>query len=76
MTRILCIGALVVLLLLGTPSPAAAYIGPGAGIAFLSSFLVMFTTVVLAFFSLLMWPFRIAWRLIRHARRPKAKIKR
>jgi predicted AlkP superfamily phosphohydrolase/phosphomutase len=76
MTRILCIATLVVLLLLGTPSPAAAYIGPGAGIAFLSSFLVMFTTVVLAFFSLLMWPFRVAWRFIRHARKPKAKIKR
>ncbi|MCH7473830.1 MAG: alkaline phosphatase family protein [Gemmatimonadetes bacterium] len=76
MTRILCIAALVVVLLLGTPSPAAAYIGPGAGIAFLSSFLVMFTTAVLAFFSLLMWPFRIAWRFIRHRRKPKAKIKR
>ena len=76
MTRILCIAALAVLLLLGTPSPAAAYVGPGAGIAFLSSFLVMLTTGVLAFFSLLVWPFRMAWRFIRHARRPKAKIKR
>ena len=76
MTRILCIAALVVVLLLGTPSPAAAYVGPGAGIAFLSSFLVMLTTGVLAFFSLLLWPFRMAWRFIRHARRPKAKIKR
>lgn len=76
MTRAFCIAALAVLLLLGTPSPAAAYIGPGAGIAFLSSFLVMFTTVVLAFFSLLAYPFRIAWRFIRHRRRPKAKIKR
>ena len=76
MTRALFLAALVVLLLLVAPSPAAAYIGPGAGIAFLSSFLVMFTTVVLAFFSLLMYPFRIAWRFIRHRRKPKAKIKR
>jgi len=76
MTRAFCIAALAVLLLLGTPSPAAAYVGPGAGIAFLSSFLVMLTTGVLAFFSLLVWPFRMAWRFIRHARRPKAKIKR
>ena len=77
MTRTGCITALLVLLLLaGTPTPAAAYIGPGAGIAFLSSFLVMLTTGVLAFFSLLLWPFRVAWRAIRHARKPKAKIKR
>ena len=72
MTRILCIAVLAVVLLLLTPSPAAAYVGPGAGIAFLSSFLVMLTTGVLAFFSLLLWPFRMAWRFIRHARRPKA----
>lgn len=68
--------ALVVLLLLGTPAPAAAYVGPGAGIAFVSSFLVLLTTGVLAFFSLFLWPFRTAWRFIRRARRPKAKIKR
>jgi predicted AlkP superfamily phosphohydrolase/phosphomutase len=69
--------ALVVLLLLsGTPAPAAAYVGPGAGIAFVSSFLVLLTTGVLAFFSLLLWPFRTAWRFIRRTRRPKAKIKR
>jgi predicted AlkP superfamily phosphohydrolase/phosphomutase len=76
MTRIFCVAALAVVLLLGTPSPAAAYVGPGAGIAFVSSFLVLFTTGVLAFLSILLWPFRTAWRFIRHARRPKAKIKR
>ncbi len=76
MTRTRWVAALVVLLLLVAPSPAAAYVGPGAGIAFLSSFLVMLTTGVLAFFSLLLWPFRTAWRFIRHARRPKVKIKR
>ena len=50
----------VVLLL--AARPAEAYIGPGAGFALLSSFLVVFTTIILAFVSLLIWPFRLAIR--------------
>jgi len=46
-------------------SPAEAYIGPGAGFAFLSSFLVFFLTFFLAIFSFLSWPFRLLFRLIR-----------
>ncbi len=42
-----------------------AYVGPGAGFAFLSSFLVLFLTFFLAVFSLLSWPFRFLFRLIR-----------
>ncbi len=42
-----------------------AYIGPGSGFAFISSFL----TVILGFFasvlSFLSWPFRMAWRALR-----------
>lgn len=45
--------------------PASAYIGPGAGFAFLSSFLVLFLTFFLALFSFLSWPFRFLMRLIR-----------
>ncbi|MEW5901296.1 MAG: alkaline phosphatase family protein [Acidobacteriota bacterium] len=44
---------------------AQAYIGPGAGFAFLSSFLVLFLTFFLAIFSLLAWPFRFLVRTIR-----------
>ncbi|MFQ5743799.1 MAG: alkaline phosphatase family protein, partial [Acidobacteriota bacterium] len=66
----------VLVWLLALPSPAAAYVGPGAGIAFLSSFLVLFTTILLAFFSLLLWPFRTALRILRGWHRPKARIKR
>ncbi|MGQ9800970.1 MAG: alkaline phosphatase family protein [Candidatus Saccharicenans sp.] len=44
---------------------ALAYIGPGAGFAFLSSFLVFFLTFFLAIFSFLSWPFRLLLRLIR-----------
>lgn len=46
-------------------SPLAAYIGPGAGFAFLSSFLVLFLTFFLAVFSFLSWPFRFLFRIIK-----------
>jgi predicted AlkP superfamily phosphohydrolase/phosphomutase len=52
------------LLLLLTPS-LWAYVGPGAGFAFLSSFLVLFLTFFLALFSFLSWPFRFLFRLIK-----------
>ncbi|MBN1271783.1 MAG: alkaline phosphatase family protein [Candidatus Aminicenantes bacterium] len=45
--------------------PLQAYIGPGAGFAFLSSFLVLFLTFFLALFSFLSWPFRLIGRLIK-----------
>jgi len=45
--------------------PAYAYIGPGAGMAFLGSFLVLFATFLLAFISLLTWPIRWLFRLFR-----------
>jgi predicted AlkP superfamily phosphohydrolase/phosphomutase len=48
--------------------PLSAYIGPGAGFAFLSSFLVLFLTFFLALFSFLSWPFRLILRLIRGRR--------
>jgi predicted AlkP superfamily phosphohydrolase/phosphomutase len=57
-------------------SVAHAYVGPGAGFALLSSFLVIFTTIVLAVLSVLAWPFRMAWRTLRHGPRPKPKIRR
>ncbi|UCF69572.1 MAG: alkaline phosphatase family protein [Acidobacteriota bacterium] len=53
-----------------------AYIGPGAGFALLSSFLVLFTTIIVAFAALLVWPFRALWRLVRYRGRPKPLIRR
>jgi predicted AlkP superfamily phosphohydrolase/phosphomutase len=44
-------------------APAAAYVGPGAGIALISSFLVIFVTLMVAMVSILAWPFRALWRL-------------
>ncbi|MDD8020377.1 MAG: alkaline phosphatase family protein [Acidobacteriota bacterium] len=56
---------LEVFLILSMVSVAEAYIGPGAGFAFLSSFLIFFLTFFLAIFSLLSWPFRWLFRLLR-----------
>lgn len=56
---------------------AYAYIGPGAGFAFLSSFLVLILTFALAIFYLLSWPFRYALRaLLRNGRRTKSSVSR
>jgi predicted AlkP superfamily phosphohydrolase/phosphomutase len=70
--------ALVVFLacLLAVAEPAHAYIGPGAGFALLSSFLVLFTTIILAALSLLILPFRFLLRLILRKSRPKPWIER
>jgi len=42
-----------------------AYIGPGAGFAFLGSFLTLVAGFFLSALSLVLWPFRVAWRAIR-----------
>jgi len=42
-----------------------AYIGPGAGIAFLGSFLTLIAGFFLSLLSLFLWPFRMAWRAFR-----------
>jgi predicted AlkP superfamily phosphohydrolase/phosphomutase len=57
-------------------APAQAYVGPGAGFALLSSFLVLFTTIILALLALLIWPFRTLWRALRTQRRGKPWVKR
>jgi predicted AlkP superfamily pyrophosphatase or phosphodiesterase len=41
------------------------YIGPGAGFAFLGSFLALLGGVLLGLASLLLWPFRMAIRAVR-----------
>ena len=45
-----------------------AYVGPGAGFAFLGSFLAVITGFFVALFSLLTWPIRLGWRWIRGRR--------
>jgi len=46
-------------------SPAQAYIGPGAGFAFVGATLVLLTTLLLVAFTLLTWPFTLLYRTIR-----------
>ncbi len=51
---------------------AAAMSWPGtaeAGFAVLGSFAVLFVTMILAGVSLLAWPFRMLWRMIRRRKR-------
>ena len=62
--------ALVTLLVLWGADPGdstadLAYIGPGAGFAFLGSFLAIIASFFLSAASLLVWPFRMLWRVLR-----------
>jgi predicted AlkP superfamily phosphohydrolase/phosphomutase len=47
-------------------STELAYIGPGAGFAFLGSFLTLAAGLVMSVLSLALWPFRMAWRAVRN----------
>ena len=54
-----------------------AYIGPGAGIALVGSFLAVFAAIVSAFIAMLTWPARRIWRAIRGRKAlAKAKVRR
>lgn len=71
----LALFALALLALAGAPT-AEAYIGPGAGVALVGSFMVILVTIALVFVILLTWPFRMLYRLLRRKKRDKAWIKR
>jgi predicted AlkP superfamily phosphohydrolase/phosphomutase len=61
----------------GRGSVTLAYIGPGAGFAFLGSFLTLVAGFFLTLFSLLLWPFRLVWRLVRRRKGyRKARVKK
>ncbi|MGA2153819.1 MAG: alkaline phosphatase family protein, partial [Bryobacteraceae bacterium] len=50
-----------------------AYIGPGAGFAFLGSFLSLVLAVLAGIASAVIWPFRMAWSLLSRRRRTQFK---
>lgn len=59
------------------PCSAEAYIGPGAGFAVISSFLILLMTGFLAFFTILFWPFRAGILYLRKYRiRRHKKVRR
>jgi len=49
------------------------YIGPGAGFAFLGSFLSLVSAVLAGILSVLLWPFRMAWLLFMRPRRTRVR---
>jgi predicted AlkP superfamily phosphohydrolase/phosphomutase len=54
-----------------------AYVGPGAGFAFLGSFLTLLLSLAASLASLLLWPFRMLLRLVRRGRgMPAAHVKK
>jgi predicted AlkP superfamily phosphohydrolase/phosphomutase len=59
--RVRLIAALVALSTLAA-APAQAYIGPGAGFAFVGSLLILIATFAIAFSIILTWPIRLLYR--------------
>ncbi len=57
--------SLALLLALLAPQTALAYVGPGAGFAFISSIFIILFTTFLAFLTLLTWPIRWVLQRIR-----------
>ena len=51
--------------ILCAPSPALAYVGPGAGFAFVSSLFVLVWTMALGLLTLATWPLRLTVRWVR-----------
>ncbi len=64
----------VFLMLFGIEN-AQAYIGPGAGFAFISSFFILLISVLLAIMTILFWPLRLIFITIRKKKRAPGKNK-
>jgi predicted AlkP superfamily phosphohydrolase/phosphomutase len=62
---LLAVGAAYLLTHHGHSGVLLSYVGPGAGFAFLGSFLSLLVGFLLSMFSLLAWPFRMAWVMLR-----------
>ena len=56
------------LCLAGFAAPAAAYIGPGAGISFVGSLFTWIIGILVALFAILFWPIRALLRRARGGR--------
>ncbi len=75
--RVLHLSVILAGLILLAPLPAAAYVGPGAGFAFVSSLFIIIFTTFLAILTLLTWPIRWAIQKIRGSKAlAAARVKR
>ena len=55
------------------PATAFAYVGPGAGFAFLASAMALVVTIFALVFGILLWPFRLIYRLLTWKKTPNRK---
>lgn len=69
--RSLGLAAALVITTIYLPELAHAYVGPGAGFAFLGSGFVFILTILLGFATIAFWPLQWAWRLLRGKGIPK-----
>jgi hypothetical protein len=69
MRKLLSITGLLAILFVLSAQPAAAYIGPGAGITMLGALWGVIVAVALALGAVLFWPIRV---LLRKRRKPTA----
>lgn len=72
MKKIISVFYLFTVALLGLPTTVSAYIGPGAGFAFFSSFFILFATFLLALLALILLPVRV---LLTRLKRKKGYVK-
>jgi predicted AlkP superfamily phosphohydrolase/phosphomutase len=56
--------------------PAEAYIGPGAGFAFVGSFFMLLWALALAAFTIVSYPLRLIWRMVRRQQLPASAPRR
>ncbi|KAA3607201.1 MAG: nucleotide pyrophosphatase [Planctomycetota bacterium] len=75
-SRLKLLALATVLAWMTSPDPLAAYIGPGAGVAFVSGGLVLVGSLFLAIGVLLIYPAKMAIRLVTGAGRIKGDTKR
>ena len=72
--RLLIIIGVLAAVSLATPEHSYAYIGPGAGFAFLSSFIFIIGAVLFAFLLILTLPFRLLFQVIKRKKKHGAPL--
>ncbi len=77
MKRPLFLAALAALAVATAPTAALAYVGPGAGFAVVATAMVLVLSIFALIVGVLLYPFRMVWRLFTRKRPPRpARIRR